>query len=150
MLSCFQFFCNMDYSLSRSFVRGIFQARILDWVAISFSRGPSWPRDRTWVSCIGKRILYHWATKKCIVIKMTEIYLLCLPIHCPIKIVLNMYNDIYFLWFILYLSHKCLCPYLSFYSKNLGLELFFWWSWSFFWKDSLTYSDLCPEEILVT
>ena len=33
-------------------VHGIFQARILEWVAISYSRGSSWPRDWTWVSCV--------------------------------------------------------------------------------------------------
>ena len=43
-------------------VRGIFQARILEWIAISYSRGSSLPRDRTHVFCIGKQILYHWAT----------------------------------------------------------------------------------------
>ena len=42
---------------------GIFQARILDWLAISFSRGSSWPRDQTLVSCTGTRILYRWATR---------------------------------------------------------------------------------------
>ena len=36
-------------------VHGIFQARVLEWVAISFSRGSSQPRDRTWVSCIAGR-----------------------------------------------------------------------------------------------
>ena len=40
-------------------VHGIFQARKLEWVAISTSRGSSQPRGRTHVSCIGKRILYH-------------------------------------------------------------------------------------------
>ena len=40
-------------------VHGILQARILEWVAIPFSRGSSQPRDRTWVSCIGRQILYH-------------------------------------------------------------------------------------------
>ena len=35
-----------------SSVHGIFQARTLEWVAISFSRGSSWPRDWTHVSCI--------------------------------------------------------------------------------------------------
>ena len=38
-----------------SFVHGIFTARILAWVAISFSRGYSRPRDRTWVSYIAGR-----------------------------------------------------------------------------------------------
>ena len=36
--------------------------RTLEWVAISFSTGSSWFRDRTHVSCIGRQILYHWAT----------------------------------------------------------------------------------------
>ena len=54
----------MDYSLPGSSVHQISQARILKWVAISFSRGSSQPRDRTWVSCIGRRIFYHWATRK--------------------------------------------------------------------------------------
>ena len=42
----------MDYSQPDSSVRGILQARILEWVAISFSKGSSWPRDWTCVSCI--------------------------------------------------------------------------------------------------
>ena len=45
----------MDYSLPGSSVHGIFQARILQWVAISFSSGSSQPRDRTWVSRIVDR-----------------------------------------------------------------------------------------------
>ena len=45
-------------------LQGIFQARILEWVAISFSRESSQPRDQNHVSCIGRRILYHWATRK--------------------------------------------------------------------------------------
>ena len=42
----------MDSSPPGSSVHGIFQARILEWVAISFSRGSCWPRDWTRVSCI--------------------------------------------------------------------------------------------------
>ena len=38
-------------------VHGIFQARILEWVAISFTRGSSLPRDQTHVSCTGRQIL---------------------------------------------------------------------------------------------
>jgi len=40
----------MDCSLSRTSVLGILQARILEWVAISFSRGSSQPKDRAQVS----------------------------------------------------------------------------------------------------
>ena len=49
--------CNfMDYSLPDSSVHGIFQARILEWVAIPFFRGTSWPRDQTQVSrIVGRR-----------------------------------------------------------------------------------------------
>ena len=46
-------------------VHGIFQARILEWVAISNSRVSSWPRDQTQVSsifCTGRWILYHWVS----------------------------------------------------------------------------------------
>ena len=55
----------MDCSPSGSSVHGIHQARIWEWVAISFSRGSSWPRDQTYsccISCIGRQILYHCAT----------------------------------------------------------------------------------------
>ena len=48
----------------RSSVYGISQARILEWVVISFSRGSSQPRDQTEVSCIGGKIFYHWATRE--------------------------------------------------------------------------------------
>ena len=55
-----QTLCNpMDCSLPGSSVHGIFQARILEWVAISSSRGSSQLRDQTHVSCIGRQTLYH-------------------------------------------------------------------------------------------
>ena len=55
--SCMTLCDPMDYSLPDSSVHGISQARILEWVAVSFPRGSSWPRDQTRVSCIGKQIL---------------------------------------------------------------------------------------------
>ena len=45
-------------------VRGILQARILEWVAIPFSRGSSWLRDQIWVSCIAGRFFTLWATRE--------------------------------------------------------------------------------------
>ena len=45
-------------------VHGIFQAWILEWVAVSFSRGSSWPRDRTRVSRIVGRCFTVWATRE--------------------------------------------------------------------------------------
>ena len=52
----------MDCSLPGSSVHGIFQAIVLEWIAISFSRGSSRPRDRTRVSHIVDRRLTVWAT----------------------------------------------------------------------------------------
>ena len=55
---------------------GFFQARILEWVAISFSRGSSPPMDRihvSWVSWIGRQILYHRATWEALLIPWPEI-----------------------------------------------------------------------------
>ena len=59
--SCDPMACN----LPGSSVHGIFQARILEWVAISYSRGSSWLRKTriSCVSCLGKQILYYCPTR---------------------------------------------------------------------------------------
>ena len=54
----------VDCSLLASFVHGILHPRILEWVAISFSRGSSRPRDRTQVSHIAGRCFNLWATRE--------------------------------------------------------------------------------------
>ena len=57
--------CNpMDCSPPGSSVHGILQARILEWVAMPFSRGSSWPRDWTCNLLHCRQILYHWATRE--------------------------------------------------------------------------------------
>ena len=48
----------MDCSLPGSYVHGLFQARTLEWVAISFSKGSSRPRDQTPVTCITNGLLH--------------------------------------------------------------------------------------------
>ena len=54
LLTHVRLFCDpVDRSLPSSSGHGILQARILEWVAISFSRVFSWPRDWTCISCIG-------------------------------------------------------------------------------------------------
>jgi len=63
--SCPTLWDPMDCNPSGSPVHGIIPARILEWqewVAISFSRESFWTRERTCVSCIGRRTLYHWET----------------------------------------------------------------------------------------
>ena len=63
--SCPPLWNPMNCSPPGSSVHGIFQGRIPEWVAIFYSRGSSWPRDRNCVfciSCIGRWILHHCAT----------------------------------------------------------------------------------------
>ena len=65
VLSC-NLLCNpMDCGLPSSSIHVTFQARILEWAAISYTRGSSWPRDWICISCaswIGRRIFYHHGT----------------------------------------------------------------------------------------
>ena len=53
----------MGCRLPGSSIHGISRARMLEWVAISFSRGSSQPRDWTLASCIGRQILYRWVSR---------------------------------------------------------------------------------------
>ena len=62
--SCPTLWDPVDYSPPGSSVHGILQARILEWVAIPFSRGSSWPRDQTQVSRIAGRGFNLWATRE--------------------------------------------------------------------------------------
>ena len=62
--SCLTLCKPMECSLPGSSVHGILQARILEWVAISSSRGSFQLRDQTRISCIGRQILYHWVTQE--------------------------------------------------------------------------------------
>ena len=58
---------HLDFSPPCSFVHGISQARTLEWFAISFSRGTSWPKDQihiSCISCIGRQVLYHCAFRR--------------------------------------------------------------------------------------
>jgi len=62
--SCLTLCNSMDCSHLVPSVCGIFQARILEWVALSYSKGSSWPMYWTYVShssCTGRWIIYHWA-----------------------------------------------------------------------------------------
>ena len=63
--------CSMDYSPPGSSVHGIFQARILEWVTIPFSKRSSWPWHQTWFSCIAGGFFTIWATRKTGVWHMT-------------------------------------------------------------------------------
>ena len=55
---------SMDCSPPGPRLHGILQARILEWAAIHFSRGSSWPRYWAWVSCIAGGFFTIWATRE--------------------------------------------------------------------------------------
>ena len=55
--SCLTLYITMYYSLPGSSVLGILQARVVEWVAMPSSRGTSWPRDLTLVSCFNRWVL---------------------------------------------------------------------------------------------
>ena len=65
--SCPTFCDPMNCSLPGSFVHGILQARILEWVTISFSRWSSQPRDQTQVSHIAGTCFNLWATREALI-----------------------------------------------------------------------------------
>ena len=54
----------LDCSLPGFSAHRMLQARILEWVAIPFSRGSSWPRDQTWASSTAGRFFMVWVTRK--------------------------------------------------------------------------------------
>ena len=75
----------MDYNAPGSSVHGISQARTLEWVAISFSRGSSQPRDWICLSCIGRQVVYHWATWEALFNIVCVCYTsLCLTLRDPL------------------------------------------------------------------
>ena len=53
-----------DHSPPGSSTHGVFQARILGWISMPSFRGSFQLRDRTQIFCIGRKILYHWATQE--------------------------------------------------------------------------------------
>ena len=65
---------SMNCSPPGSSVHGILQARILEWVTIPFSRGSSWSRDQTRISCFIGRFFTNWATR---------VLLICIYLAAP-------------------------------------------------------------------
>ena len=61
-------------SLPGSSIHGIFQASVLEWAAVSFSRGSSQPRNRTQVSCIADRHFTVWANREALLIYLLNLF----------------------------------------------------------------------------
>ena len=70
---CLTLWDSVDRIPPGSSVHGILQARILEWVAILSSTGSFGPRDWIHVSCIGRRILYHWATWEALLVNIPSL-----------------------------------------------------------------------------
>ena len=80
LLLCPTLYDPLDCSPPGSSVHEIFRARIMEWVAIFFSRGSSWHRDRTCVSCFGRLVLYSCATgKETVKLPLTQLLSFCFP-----------------------------------------------------------------------
>ena len=76
--------CTMDCSLLSSSVHGISQARVLELVAISFSRGSSWPRARIPISCAWQTdslLLSHWESPRVLIYTCNYIHIFSLNSH---------------------------------------------------------------------
>ena len=115
--ACLTLWDPTNCSLPGSSVYGILQARMLEWVAIPFSRGFSWPRNWTWVSCIAGNFFTIWATSEAsnvvylILNKIYSIYFNFLFYHLasPIRM--------YILWVLWFLSNFVYCYILRNYNS---------------------------------
>ena len=98
----------MDCSPPGSSVHDIFQARVLEGVAISFSRASSWPRDRSLVFCIAGRCFTIWVTREQVP-KPSQSSSLFLYLHCvnclPVKFTCWLSFSIFYIENLLWSGH---------------------------------------------
>ena len=108
----------MEYSLPGSSVHGILQARVLEWVVISFSRGCSRARDWTWVSPTAGRLFAVWATREAKTSKGPDQFVIHLWFHChsQVRVGLNERADIW----------KCLVEFPTFVVQWEFILFLFW------------------------
>ena len=124
----------MDCSPPCSSVHGISQARILEWVAISYSSEYFRPRNRTWVSCIcdGRQILYYSATweAQCMYMHIYVCVCVCGCIsHTCVCMYVYTYNPTSILPFLLTTIGTWPCFHDLSRGENQGL-LYYFYSWS--------------------
>ena len=90
--------CNcVDCSPPGFSFHGILQVRILEWIATSFSRGSSWPRDRTQISCITLRFFTIWAPWETLNFAnlYVKIFTLCSVLYCIVGFRNILWNKTY-------------------------------------------------------
>ena len=93
--SCLTLCEPVDCSLPGSSIHGILQARILEWVAISFSRGSSPPRDWTQISHIAGRCFNLWVTREAPIYINNLYWYIYICIYMYIHIYVGVYICIY-------------------------------------------------------
>ena len=108
----------VDCSPPGSSVYRIFQARIVEWIAISFSRGSSRPRNQTKVSCVAGRFFTYWARREAwyIAYLFTMTYIIG-----NILSVFLWYNQLSMMYFSYYILVSSVCWYPL---KNLCIILY--------------------------
>ena len=114
--SCLTFCDPVDCSPPGFSVHGILQARILKWVAIPFSRGSSWPRDWTRVSCIAGRFFTVWATREGLhqsLLRFIFVYTRILFLIFWLKSFLTIVCILHILPFVFCPVHKHTCTHLE-------------------------------------
>ena len=152
--SCLTLWAPVDCSPPGSSVRGIFPVRMLEWGAMSSSRGSSQPKDWTHVSCIGRWILYHWATREviwypfpwqitcstmlCFLVSVFWLWIFWATKHSDFNLYFHIFFSVWLCYYLLkYQEEKS--PFLSIIDKwlqlNLGpfasdLHYFFLTSWN--------------------
>ena len=154
----------MDCSLPDSSVHGIPLARILDWVAISFFRGSSQPRDWTWVSCFAGRSSTNWAMR---IFKwsVSTSQILLDPVYCWycllwVCFVLFCFHFIFlyysapeFIWFFLWFTYLCwtshfVCVLFSWFHQTPGFPQELSHSWVIIKSGVLLREDVINRKLL--
>ena len=145
----------MDCSLPGYLVHGIFQARVLEWVAISISRGSSWLRDQTRVFCIANRGLYKYEKKKkyiyIYICTCTQLYIYtytCIHTCVFIKRVDNSYKTSHWksqLFTFLSFNHVWAVRGFVRWNSQKSFSRRVWLLIIFLWKITLGRKD-CPED----
>ena len=101
--SCLTLCYHRECSPPGSSVHGILQARILEWIAIPFSRGTSQPKDQTLVSCLAGRFFIIWATGKSYFVKYIPLNWhkdrdFVYDVHCNILLVQCLTHSQFSIW----------------------------------------------------
>ena len=128
----------MDCSLPGSSIHGIFQARVLEWIAISFSRRSSRSRDWTWVSRIVGRCFTDWATRE--VHKIWEEYII-------LNAILYKVLSLGIFWIICEGGTMCWENSVLYYQY---VPLNYMHVWIFYWSSSIWMSSIDIAEFSVS